>query len=352
MSWFEGITFAPNIPSKRFEDINEALIFAENLNVTPNQLTLAELVVNSDATIGIDHLKITRYGFEKLCTILGIPKPFAQKIPNDLLFENIRRLKQDNAGKEVVILSRDNGEIASIVKAPYKELSYGEMISIFEERQDLRYIDLGERYLTICIAFDDTYMIGMNENDTIFVGSFCYGSIVKETQLHITSGLYRTLCSNSFVCPFLGTAKANYKHIDPTLMLSKFGELIRCYNQEIVNRISLRTAQLPETYLYKHELAKFWNSLSKIVTKSVADQIVGFGGDEDRKTLLKEVKAWQATNKQNRIEGKSVMEMQLSSYKAYTVLNNTTEYAKDLHEIEKRDVEKLAGTWIKNLILN
>ncbi len=352
MSWFEGITFAPNTLAKRFTDINEALIYAENLNVTPTQLTLGELLVNTDATIGEDHRKITRYGFEKLCTILGIPKPFAQKIPNDLLFKNIHRLQEDNASKKIVILSRDNNEIASIVKDPYREPSYGEMLSVFEERPDLKYIDLGERYLSVCIAFDDVVIVGRDDLDTIFVGSFYNGSVVKETSLRITSGLYRTQCSNSFICPFLGTAKADYKHKDPALMLSKFGELVRCYNQEIVNRISQKIARLTETYMYKHELAKFWNTLSKIVTKSTADQIIGFDDDEDRKTLLKEVKAWQSANKLFRIEGRSVVEPQLSIYKSYDILNNTTEYAKELHEVEKRDVEKLAGTWIKNLILN
>ncbi|MCK9542530.1 MAG: hypothetical protein M0R03_10940 [Novosphingobium sp.] len=351
--WFENLVFAPKIPAYRFSQVSEAIAYAEEVTVTPIPTTLGDLIVNTDATIGDNKQKITRYGFEKLCVLLGIPKPFAQKIPNDLLFENIRRLKADNPGQEIVVLERNNGEIASIVKAPYTEPSYGEMLSVFQERPDLKYIDVEEKLLTICVAFDDVCAVGESDADTLFVSSFMYGSITKETKMKLFSGLYRTQCSNSFICPFLGSSFANYQHKDKALMLSRFAETVRCYNQEIANRILNRFSSLLNRNMFKHEVARMWAGLSMIVGKSEADVIIGFGGDEERKVLLKEVETWKATNRRNRIEGKTISEPTLSPFKTYKVLNDITAYSKDhLHGVEKKNTETLAGNWIHDIILN
>ena len=263
--WFEDLAFAPDIPGKRFTNVNEAIEYANDLSLITTELTLGELRINPDATIGEDHKKITRYGFEKICAILGIPKPFARMIPNDLLFENIRRLKTDNTGTSVVVLSRENGEIASIVKTPYKEPSYGDMLAPFIERADLRYIDLGERLLTICIGFDD--LAFTSEEDSFLIATYVFGSIVKETSLKMVSGIYNINKETSFLCNALGSAKANYKHEDVALLMSKFSELIRCYNPEGANKVISSFKYVMECVMWQHEAAKAWEGFSKLVGK-------------------------------------------------------------------------------------
>lgn len=355
--WFENLSFAPNIPAKSFTDINEAVKYAEEVTVITNQMVLGDLLINSDATIGTDHTKITRYGFEKLCSILGIPKPFARMIPNSLLFENIRQLKIDNQGTEIVILTRENGEVASIVKAPYKEPTYGEVLAAFAERPDIRYIDLGERFLTIHCAFDDVFMVDGQPTVPIteavrkrmIAGTFIYSSIVKETQLRMISGFHTPIEGNSFICPFLGTAKANYKHEDKALLVSKFAELIRCYNADIVNRLANRKDLFKEN-LSQDDVARLWSSVSRSLGKSVADTIIGLK-EEERKELLTDVKQWKSENNQNKLEGKEPIPGMESIFSMYKTLNAIAAYAKvNLHEDDRRDVEKISGNWFKRLL--
>lgn len=350
--WFTDLSFAPLIPAQSFTDIKSAMEYANNITVIPNVTTFEHLIINTDATIGQDHHKITTYGFENLCKILGIPKPFARMIPNDLLFENIRRLRQDNLGTEIAILSRENGEIASIVKAPYKEPSYGDLLGLLAARKDVRYIDLGEQYLTAGIAFEDMKLKAEYEEDELFVASFIQSSIVKESPLRSVSGFIKSKDSVNFIYPAMGTSRANYKEEDTTLLLAKFGDGIRCYNFQTVEAIGKGLNAFGKYRFSEAELVGVWRNLSNILYKSLADEIIGFT-EEERKIVVKNVTKLKKENRDAALAGGVLKDSINSLFDAFDTLFKISSHATEkTHESVRFRIEKLAGNWFSNLILS
>ena len=88
--------FAKTIIPLHTNDVNEALLFTENLKIEAEPSLIRNLTMNDDGTITYngEPKKITKYGFESFCRKLGIPTAFARKIPGDLLLNNIRRLSE------------------------------------------------------------------------------------------------------------------------------------------------------------------------------------------------------------------------------------------------------------------
>jgi len=343
--------FAKTITPLHTNDVNEAMLFTENLKVEAEPSLIKNVTVHDDGTVTYngEPKKITRYGFESFCRKLGIPTSFARKIPEDLLLENIRRLSASKPDDEIVILKRENGDIAGVGKAPYREPSYTEVLSTFADKEYLKYINLGEAFLTIGFWFDNK-PIPLTPDDILHVGTYVYSSILQACKVHAYSGLYRNSCENSFVMPYFGKVKANYKNED--VMLLKFAETLQCFDQNIYERLSTNFDVFNKRKLYDSEQASMWKSLSRVINSSEADSILKLD-EETRKNLLSTVQTRFSENKRNRLEGKPVSENVPTGELVYDTINAVTSFARqNAFEDDKRKLEKLAGDWINKIILN
>ena len=348
---YDNLTFAPRKDATRVVTMQDALSFiqATQLQVTPHVLNIGELKINDDGSLTNGQTRqITKYGFENFCSILGIPNPFARKIPQDLLFTNIHRLQEDRSDKPVVLLERPDGAIANIVKAPYKEVPYGDVLSVLDGRE-FKYIDIGEQMLTMCLTFEET-QFGLAAEDTFFVGTTVTSSIVWKSKLSMEANIYRTLCGNSFIMPLVGRAKADYR-LGADERLLRFAESVRCYDETVLNRLKQGMELLPTRKMYRREVANVWRKLNTLAGEQAADMLIGLDPDTRIATISAE-KTQLSSNRIARLYGRPVEDPVITDIAFYDVLNAITASAKAASEQVKLDLERYAGGLIQNLALS
>ncbi len=352
---YEDIIFAKPKPYVRTSNASEALSVAENLHVDVHPFYLRDIKMNNDGTLtyGNNTNKITKHGFEKLLKVLGIPINYARQIPRDLLFTTIVRLQKDKGGTEVAVLSRSNGDVAGVVKTPYDELSYEDVIGGFMEMNGIRYFTISEERLSICLTFEELEVKGLSNKDSLFVGTFVYSSILKDTSLVMSSGLYRSQCTNSFIMPAIGRARAHYLIEEHSQRLLRFIDNVRCYDTSVLAMLTNRfTSTFQVRKLFDDEVAKYWQNLNKVIGQTDADKLIKME-EEERKNLLVQVKERNTYNKRARLLNESIEEHIPTNILAYDVINDITSFSQKLTDItEVFQLDKLGGSIIQSLILN
>jgi len=348
---FENLKFAPPIKPLHTTDISVATAFVTGLKVTPKIVSAANIIANPDGMLSCngEFHKVTEFGFESFCKMLGIPASFARKIPQDLLFDNIRRLTESQPDLDLAVLFRDNGEIAGVCKPPYIERSYADVLAVFAEKNELSYVNVSEDLMTLGFWYENR-IIPKSEDDALHVGTYVYSSILKSCKVHAFSGLYRSSCENSFVMPFFGKVNANYKEEDN--MLLRFAELLQCFDATIYERFQRDFAAFNMRKLFDTEISSIWKSAHRTISSSEIDSFFEFTEDE-RKTLMTTVQTRFVENKRARLVGAAVEESTPTNIMAYDILNKLTSHArKNLFGSNKLAIEKLAGTWVGKIILN
>jgi len=319
------------------------------LSAKPKEANVRNVESSYNGVINVDGKPITSFAFWNYCKLIGIPMSFGNRVPIDLLFTNIERMRNERANDSLVILTDDKGVVTNIVKGPYKEIAYSDVLGSFADKP-IRYIDLGEELMTIALTFDELHFDGVGDDDMIYIGTFIYNSILKTVPLHMDSGFYRTSCSNSFIAPYLGRVRATYK-LEPQERLLRFADVIRCYDEPIYNRLKTRFSSVfTQRKMFEHEIANLWKKVSSVLDISESDILLKYS-EEDRKLLLARTTNWARENKRARLLGESVKEPTQTDAFAYSVLNDITSKARDLHGNEKLELEKIAGKWIEQLIL-
>jgi hypothetical protein len=333
-------------------DINDALAEAEaNYQIEAEPYALRDLTIDKEGTV--NGCKVTEYGFNCLLKVLGIPVSYAKKIPRELLFTNIYSMQRDKAGTEVFVLSRPNEEIASVVKAPYDEITYSDVLAAFSDYPAIKKFTLAEELLVITLSFEELEVRGATGEDIFNVGIFAYNSILKATQLHVESGLYRDICRNSYLLPIMGKVRAEYKEEDHMQRLLRFADNIRCYDTDVVNRLQLRfSSAFNDRSLLDDEVVKYWRSLSRVVGTADADKLVGID-EETRGDLVSTITKRTRRNKRNALLGKEITESMSTDISAYKFMNGITSFAQELKDISAMiATEKIGGQIIQDLVLN
>jgi len=351
---FDALVFAAPKPALRFTTISEAFEASQNYTVSPHIVTLGDLKIADSGLIanGIPDQRITLYGFQSFCKILGIPDPFRFQIPLDLLLFNMRRLIDEKAGEEVALLLRPDGDIASIVKTPYAEISYPNILGALQDREGLKYVDLTENLMSVGLTFDSLgALTGKGAEDVFYVGTFLWNSITKAKKLSVTSGFYRTSCTNSYLLPVMGRYTANYDVEDEDLRLSKFLSLIDSYDTEVVNRVQADFTNFVHGNLNELEASKLWSIFSTNFSAVEADEFFGFD-EEARKDFLAGVQKKLDFNKRARLLNLLPESIDETTFSRYNVINELTLRAQEFSGLEKAKLEEIAGKWMTGFMLN
>jgi hypothetical protein len=348
---YDNLVFADRKEAFKTTEMNDAIRYADSFTVTPTKLKVGDLIIRENGTIQNDvpHL-VTRFGFENLCSILGIPNPFARMIPPDLLFTNIERLQKENADKKIVLLERPDGSIANVVKSPYKELPYSTVLAPFIEKEGIKNIDIGETLMKVTLTFDETKFNGIGVDDTMFIGTFLYASILKVRPLHVQSGFYRTHCENSFIAPYLGKITADYK-LEGEERVLRFAEVLRCWDDDVFNRVKSNYSVFEHRFLFAHEFANFWRKVNRVLGQSETD-LLFHTHEEARKDTISHATQWLSENKRARLLGEAIDEPIITTFGAYDVVNAITKKAQDFHEVDRYELEKIGGELIGKILLN
>lgn len=354
---YSQMKFAEYVKPVRTRIINDAISIAKDLTVTPIKTTFGKISINPEGLLIYEAhpegKRMTRYAFERLYRMLGISGQFALKIPIDLLLVNIHRLLGENSSDEISMLERPDGSIAGFVKKKYDETSYLNVLSCFTDREAFQYIDIGEIMLTICLGFQKTKFRDPRgpspDSDFLMAGSHIYSSILRETQLKLESILYRTYCTNSFVMPFFGKIRADYR-LESEPRLLDFSKNVEHYDKELLEAITVNSEGIEERRFFEHEVVSLHRKLQKYIGSSTTDGLIGVK-EEDRKLMLQRVDVWKEENKRNKMFNLPMNEPSLTSFLAYDILNNVTNYAASVHESTKRSIEVIAGTVLGNILL-
>jgi hypothetical protein len=353
--------FAPFLPAHRTTDPNEALDIVKDLAVQPVEVRLGDLVVGEDGALALCNAKTaqkdlyvpTRYAMQSFCSILGIPKPFARQIPLDLLLTNIHRLQNASADQNVCLLVRPGtDQVANIVKAPYTEISYIDFLTAFIAKTNIKHIDITEELVKISLNFDEKRISFGEEGEGLLVQTAIYNSILRSVPLQMSSGLYRTLCENSFVMPFLGKVKANYL-LEEGPRLLRFADNVEVHDGEVLQHIFNFASSIPARPLHINEWSMLWKRVKTLVGDADADNIMETD-EATRKDTLTKALDWQNEKKNARLKGTLAPDPIVTPDFVYTIANNITAFAHSeaVAGMTQMRLERLGGLCLEKFILN
>ena len=351
---YNDFKFAEEAPAEVFTDVNQALQRAYEVTVTPISAVTEDIQVTSKGSIifqGEEKL-ISQRGLESFFKVIGLPPLFARKIPTDLLLHNVTNLIKDNPAIPIFVLSRPNTNIASIVKDPYTEIPYGDILGRFIEKP-IKSIELSESLLKVIFTFDELKVPDLDDNtDTLYVGEYLTASITKVLGLQINSGLFRTQCQNSFIMPLLGKLKANYMKKED-VRLARFADSFECYDQNLIATVFRNFVEKKTAYLKEHQVKQVWEKFSKLLSKSDADILFQF--DEDtRKAVISGGQQFMHEYKKAEKLGLELPEASNTPYNLYSIANEITSIAHTrTHDvIDQVKMEVLGGTMLQWMIFS
>lgn len=352
---YELFQLAPASKEVLYKNPDEALLAASNMVVSPTEILIGDLKVNKAGQLVLgenDTRFITKHGLESFCKILGIPTQFARVIPEELLLTNIQRLSNERASDSVTVLERPNGEIASIVKAPYKEIPYADVLSSFIDRVPSE-IALSETLMRALFIYDKEKVPGFDDSlDTFYIHENLLASINGSVKLQATAGLYRTQCTNSFILPLFGKLSANYQ-FEPEKRLGHFADAFKFYSTEGVDLINNRFANQKEITLYEHQVKVLWEKFSVLASKSEADKLFGFQEEDIRNALLANAREYLASFKRAKDRNETPPPPTPTFWKGYDIANSITQHAHEvLHDLDRMRAEALGGSIIQWMIFN
>jgi hypothetical protein len=321
---YNDFTFAEVKPPRTFNNVNEALQHSLDVTVTPIPATVEDIQITSKGHVmfqGNEKL-IPSKGIESFFSILGIPPQFSRRIPTDLLLHNVDKLTKDIPAQPIFVLERPDGNIASIVRSPYTEIPYSDIIGRFENRP-IKSIEISESLLKIIFTFESLKVPDLDDNqDTLYVGEFLTSSITKLLSLQVTAGLYRMQCENSFIMNILGKLVANYMKKED-IRLERFAEAFECYNSDVVATVFRNFAAKRQTALKEHQVKQVWERISNIFSKSDADLLFGFDEDQ-RNSIINSGKSYLSDVKRAEKLGLELPKAYDTPFSYYKIANEIT----------------------------
>ena len=342
---YNEFEFADDSKVEVFKDINEALKRSFDITVSPVPATVEDIQVTSNGHILFQgkEKQISSRGMESFFKVLGIPPIFSRKIPANLLLHNVTQLTKDNPAEPITVLERPDGNLASIVKGDYSEISYNDILGRFTERP-VKSIEMCESLLKVIFTFETLKVPDLDDiQDTFYIGEFLTASLTKLTSLQATAGLYRTQCENSFIMNLLGKLKANYMKKED-VRLARFADSFECYDNDIIATVFRNFVTKKQKPLKEYQLKKTWEHASKIFSKSEADLLFGF--DEDSRNIaLNDAKTFLMEYKKAEKLGLPLPEPSDTAFSAYSVANaiTTKAHSQTYDVVDQLKAEVLGG---------
>ena len=350
---YNDFKFAESSPSKVFDNVNEALEYSLNVAVNPIPAVVSDIQVTSNGHIlfnGEDKA-ISSRGIESFFgRVLGIPPQFSRKIPADLLLHNVDKLIKDNPADPIYVLERPDGNIASIVKSPYSEIPYADILGRFAERP-IKSVEISELLMKIIFTFESLKVPDLDDSqDILHVGEFLVSSVTKLLPLQITAGLYRTQCENSFIMNILGKLVANYTK-KKDIRLLRFAEAFECYNNDVIATVFRNFAQKKQGLLKEYQVKQIWERISTIFSKSDADLLFGFDEDQ-RNSILNSAKSYLSEVKRSEKLGLELPKAYDTPFSSYKVANEITlaAHTRIYDPIDQVKAEVVGGNILQQMI--
>ena len=307
-----------------------AITFAQELDLIAEEFTLRSIVLNDnvidpeleDANMTIDGTYlITAEGFRDLCGILKIPNKFADVIPVDLLYHNIKRLiGEDIPLPDTKILRRIDNVVATVVKEPYKEIGYPDIISTFAANEIIN-ISISERLLKIEYKVSGIDPISINDDKYDLTVSII-SSLTKSFKMYAVVGMSQSVNKASTLLPFLGKVPGNYNIKDDQTRLLRLSDSTDfILDVDAYENLKENAIHMQEDMLSKSEAMNTFKALAELVGTADTETALGMG-EELRDLYKSEVKLYTAALRKSKLLGLNAPELEMSEFKAITFMNS------------------------------
>lgn len=328
-------------------------------------LSFSSIAVNADGTVSIAGIKYkaTKWAFEQLCARLGIPRPFAKKIPPDLLLDNISRLIKEKA-------QSPNDQIKlHFVKMGTAAIATQEDVLVGCTKDDYMFVEAID-FLTAAASMDGNgyHLENLTVGDRLIEVDLLIDNMIittptSKSQFHVGVNL-----RSSDIGDVNPTARLMLKDITKniTFVLStEWGRVDRVRNKKVtietsftnfmghVREMIIATKPL-EASLERVdqeastdvELKNWFDTFNRAIdNKEAIDSLLAWTEDA-RKDMWKQISTRRKDNATNKLQGFPVIADGFSGFKKRDLLTIVAEYAKEAVIDEKEPLRRLAGSFV------
>jgi len=237
---------------------------------------------------------MTKKAFKDYCRLLGIPDPFARKIPTDLLYHNIDTLKARLAGDQIILVhdKKDKG-IIRINKAPFVASPVDRIVDKLSAMNlSPVFIKTNSDRINMTLINEEVEEIMVEHNDPTKLGFCLRMSDATPSALIARAGLWRFVCSNGVILgQNFGFIRQKVKvGNSPEIILNTFFEQIANLNTKM-DKIKNGLVAMVNTELTDREAMKIWSKVKRHTSDlNIADSVLGISEDE-RKALKALIRA-------------------------------------------------------------
>lgn len=295
---------------KTLEELKEAVISTkyDYLQIPSNSLKLEE---SGKLSYKGGSTEIMMEGVRNLAKGLKIPDPFANRIPFDLLQNNIKRLGEE-LDKRVTLVLHDGVIINGIVDE-YQAIPTLPLLEPFEG-SDINRIEFSHLGLSIqTLSHNNEWTSEPKVGDITRLGVNLNLSETGFINPVANSLLYTLVCSNGAILPRVFgqiRIKLNNFNIEPTALTEKFQrQLNQLFSQ--TGRLKANLEKMPNTLLTFKKLNSLVKKVSRVTDPDTALEV--FEIDEDERSEIK----LKSKNYEEAYE-----ESEINYYKAYSKITN------------------------------
>lgn len=354
---YEELAFAPEKEYVSVKTMDEAFNTVKEFRTKAHPTSLGNIVVsfngNANLTVESESRKMTQWSLQSLCRLLGIPDPFARKIPIDLLHKNISRLLEEKRGDIIFLLVGTENEIVNIVKSNYKpfpnETLLHELDKMFKEKPvDLESIRLCYKGFDLNIVDPSVKPLEPKVGDITKIG---FRVVNSDTGFRDAVGklyLYRLSCVNgATLTDDWGSVRrdANRK-ISIEKDLDHFINKLQNLKVDF-DKVSEVYNKMPETYLTDYQVESVWKAVSRVAGPEQADSVID-KNEDGRKGILHLVSAKRAHNRQLFVE--ALKEAEPTDVNAYASHNRITDSSKRYPWDTALQLQAIGGRMISMLV--
>lgn len=298
--------------------------------------------------------QITKWGFEKFCGMLGIPRPFARKIPEDLLNDNINRLLKEKPGEEKALFFSTNKGLLGVGndKAdPFSNVDFlTQMATIHSSKMDVHDIIVNDRGVTINF-FTGLPQLEPKPGDIVQVGFNAHNSDTGGLPTASHLFLYRLICSNGAIMREMwGSAKRTYnRKITKETALLNFAKETEdiSTNAALLSDcfVKMCEVQVPDEYF-----KRCWTSVKRVVgSDATVDEALAITGD-DRKEMFARIAKRKGENRKRVIIGGAPDIPEVLDRTYFDLYNQVTAMEKTYRLEDKYNLRRAGGDILSKML--
>lgn len=337
------------------EDINKALEWVTTREKVEIAARFGEVEISNDAKIKIrgNEYLITQYCLEKFCRRLGIPQPFARKIPSDLLLKNIKRLIEEKQEESFLFFSSKIGDDTVLIgeaKDNYVSADQEEFLKQMAEFQSDMWVPVNTLTTDRYVEFDFVNTEDSCKFDDLQLGLNIRNSDTGDVNAVARLFLYSEAEKSGFIMPreWGYVERLRNKKVSVESTLIKFASKIKDMDLR-TDCIKKALQEASDTNMTDEDCVVFWQNAQRITKdKEMADEVFSIT-EEDRKAMLKTVKERKKANKAKAFNNEALEEpVELDSVYSNRI-KDVMKLTKKYQYEEREQLRRLSGSMLNKL---